>query len=451
MFHPARLILPLLLFCAPAGALGGDSEGELVQLEVPLDVARAPGVSGNSGVAVPLGTSPSVAVDPATGILMATIGRPGNPADTSGLGAVPYRHRMAVYEVTNTQYVEFLNAVAAADPHDLFNQSMTDSDRGGILRSGTSGSFSYSIKTHFEQKPANFVSWYDAARFCNWLHNGKPVGVPSSTESGVYDMTLPGAALTRGPGAKYFVPSHDEWYKAAYYDPFDPGADAGGTEDYWLYPTQADAVPTKAQANAVGDVTNPGPNVANLDRGANWNGENGNVTTVGGTLALNAWGTFDMAGNINEPTDESGPPIPPDNLPTRRIRGGDFANAEILASSPPGFAGALNMEAEGANVGFRIAAFHCPLPDEPANLLLDRDGADVILSWDDPVETVSWNVYRDTTPDRSLWGSPLESGVTDEDPGTSGIQFRDVGAVIDPEPLFYLVTASNPCGESPLD
>ena len=40
-------------------------------------------------------------------------------------------------------------------------------------------------------------------------------------------------AGTRNAGAKYFIPTENEWYKAAYYDPLNGGA--GG---YWTYPTQ---------------------------------------------------------------------------------------------------------------------------------------------------------------------------------------------------------------------
>ena len=228
-------------------------------------------------------------VDTVSGILMVTIDQQGNAADTNGLGSVAAAYRIGVFEVTNTQYVEMLNAVAVSDPNELYHALMDTSDRGGILRSGSPGSYSYSLKPNFARKPVNWINWYDSARYCNWLQNGTPTGAqgPMTTEDGAYDMTLTGDLIVRKPGAKYYIPTHDEWYKAAYYDPVDPGADAGGTPNYWLYPTMSDSAPSLASANAVGDVTNPGPNVANMNKGAAWNGENGNVTTVGGTMALN--------------------------------------------------------------------------------------------------------------------------------------------------------------------
>lgn len=284
----------------------------------------------------------------------------GNPADTNGLGAVAEPYRIGLFEVTNTEYVVFLNAVAADDPNGLFDLEIhTDSDRGGILRGGAPGSFVYSVKPDFDDKPAVGIDWFDAARFCNWLHNGTPTGAQDSatTEKGVYDLSLAPDAIERGPGALWFIPSHDEWYKAAYHDPLDPGADAGGTPDYWLYPTRSDTVPALAAADAAGDVTNPGPDVANSDQGADWNGENGNVTTVGACQAPSPVGAFDMGGNAYEWTDQVGNPIPgPPPLPTRTGRGGDFANTSLLLGSPGFLAVDLNMAAEAANLGLRVAS-----------------------------------------------------------------------------------------------
>jgi len=416
----------------------------------------------DAGAALPEPVQPSsprsVSADPLSGMLMAFIDEPGNTDDTSGLGGVSYSYRLAVHEVSNTLYVEFLNAVAVSDPNGLYADIMTSSDRGGILRTGSPGSYTYSIKPNFHDKPANGYSWYDAARFCNWLHNGKPSGDqgPTTTDDGAYDMSLPGGQIVRKLGAKYFIPTHDEWYKAAYHDPLDPGADAGGTPNYWLYPMRSDSAPTLALATPVGDVANPGSNVANMDKSADWNDENGNVTTIGGTSSISPWGLHDMAGNINEPTETLGAPIPPDPpdqpdaLPTRRLRGGDFSNPTILASSPAGFAGSLNMLAEAANIGFRIGARFCLVPPDLLNLTVVRDGGDVVLSWTDPGQTDSWNVYRDGASDPTLWGGPHAANVTDEEPGVDGVQFRDAGAVAEGT-WFYLVTGLNFCGESPLD
>ena len=263
---------------------------------------------------------------------------------------------------------------------------MTDSLRGGIIRNGSPGSFSYSLKPNFSNKPASGFSWLDGARFCNWLHNGKPVGPqdPTTTEDGAYDMSLPIDQVSRRPGARFFIPINSEWYKAAYYDPFDPGADGSGTPDYWFYPTRSDTFPTQAIGDLdVGDVINPGPNVANYQRGVDWNGTDcsipgavcGNVSTVGSAGATCAWGAFDMGGNIYEWLEEPGRPIAgPPILPTRMARGGDFANSGVLMGRNLDID--VNMQAEAANFGLRIAATFNPCRgDINCDNLLDADDA----------------------------------------------------------------------------
>lgn len=291
----------------------------------------------------------------ASGIPMALVGDPGNAADTNGNGSVANLFRMAKYEITNRQYADFLNSVGLDDPNALYSEDMTDSDRGGILRGGAPGSYVYWVKASFGDKPVNFITWLDAARFCNWLHNGKPSGPqgPMTTEAGTYTMSFPNDQIVREPGARWFIPTSDEWYKAAYYDPFDPGADGGGTTDYWEYPTKSDTLPVQATADAVGEVTNPGVNVANYGGGADWNGENGNVTTVGGTTSESPWGAFDMGGNLYEMTETPGTPAT-----DREHRGGDFSNAGVLMKS--GLVIELDMTVEAGNFGFRVAAPVCP-------------------------------------------------------------------------------------------
>lgn len=289
------------------------------------------------------------------------IGLPRNAPDTNGRGSVARPYRMSTFEVTNDQYVEFLNAVAVDDTNGLYETVMTTSLRGGIIRNGVAGNFSYSVKPKFGDKPANGFRWVSAARFCNWLHNGKPSGAQdgSTTESGAYDMSADPGMIVRNAGARWYLPSPDEWYKAAYYDPFDPNADQNGTPDYWAYPTRSDLTPTLAMTNTCGVVINPGPNVAVMEKGADWNGtcQNnnppcGNLATVGSASAVSPWGLFDMAGNVFEWTDAIGAPA--GNLPTRQARGGDFSNQAVLAQNT--FDLDFNQESGAANFGMRVVS-----------------------------------------------------------------------------------------------
>lgn len=140
----------------------------------------------------------------------------GNVADTTGYGSVSYVYKIGKYPITNTQYCNFLNLKAVTDPYGLYNTNMGSNARGGITRSGSSGSFSYSVKSNMGNKPVVFISWFDAARFCNWMHNDMGSG---NTETGSYILNgaLSGV-FYKNSGAKFWIPTGDEWYKAAYYN-----------------------------------------------------------------------------------------------------------------------------------------------------------------------------------------------------------------------------------------
>src|SRR5262245_53107553 len=165
------------------------------------------------------------------------IGNPGNAADRTGFGSVGYAYNIGTYEVTNAQYVEFLNAKAKSDPLELFNPSM-ESNLGGIGRSGSDGSYTYTAFLARRNNPVNFVSFYDALRFANWMNNGQGNG---DTETGAYTLlggtATPsnGGTVTRNAGAAIGLTSEDEWYKAAYYD--------ASTASYFRYPFNFDATP----------------------------------------------------------------------------------------------------------------------------------------------------------------------------------------------------------------
>ena len=148
----------------------------------------------------------SVASADAIDIATVPIGNMGNAADLrysqppfdfrpNGVGAISYHFQMGTTEVTNSQYVAFLNSVAALDRYGLYSSSMASDTRGGIVRSGASGNFSYAVKPAalggaytYSDKPVVFVSSGDAMRFANWLHNGQPTGSQNAatTESGAF-------------------------------------------------------------------------------------------------------------------------------------------------------------------------------------------------------------------------------------------------------------------------
>lgn len=185
------------------------------------------------------------------------VGNINNANDSTGYGSVSYIYTIGTYPVTNNEYVEFLNSVAKTDTYSLYNTNMGSDARGGITRSGTSGSYSYSVKTNMGNKPVVYVSWFDCARYCNWLHNSKRTGSQdnTTTENGVYTLNgiITGNAVARNNGARYHMSTENEWYKAAYYAPDKNGSGPG----YWKYATQSDSDPVPVTANSAGDGVIP--------------------------------------------------------------------------------------------------------------------------------------------------------------------------------------------------
>jgi sulfatase modifying factor 1 len=236
------------------------------------------------------------------------VGNPGNAGELSGsgaggsgpdriCGAVDYSYNIGTYEVTAGQYTAFLNAVAATDTYELYNPYMWSHEAGcKIERTGSSGSYTYSVAPDWAERPVNFVSWGDAARFSNWLHNGQPSGLQGlgTTEDGAYfldgAMTHPELlAITREADATWVIPSEDEWYKAAYHK------NDGASGNYFDYPTSSDAVPNN-------DLIDPDPgNNANFFHegwtigGPYWRTEVGEFEN-----SDSPYGTFDQGGNVWE-------------------------------------------------------------------------------------------------------------------------------------------------------
>lgn len=194
----------------------------------------------------------SSTIDAVNYVLVSNI---SNTNDSNNIGRVDYTYQIKKYAVTNAEYVEFLNAVSkSTNSLGLWVQEMADPlQRGGINRTGSSPNYIYTSKSNMENKPVNFVNWFSAARYINWLHNNKPVGSPSNstTETGVYNLSnfvVSGSSKpARNNNSSYWLPNENEWYKAAYYDP--TKNIVGG---YWAYATQSDSLPDSITADTTG-------------------------------------------------------------------------------------------------------------------------------------------------------------------------------------------------------
>jgi formylglycine-generating enzyme required for sulfatase activity len=311
------------------------------------------------------------------------VGNAGNANDSTGFGAVGYDYRIGTYEVTLNQYCGFLNAVGATDPYGLYNPQMgSDPHIMGIARSGASGSYTYSV-IRSGARPVTYVSWFDSARFVNWLHNGQPTGAQGAgtTETGAYTLNgaMSGVDFTRNANATYGLPSENEWYKAAYYQPAAQGGDA---DNYWLYPTRSNVNPNSRNGSA------SDPNSANYrydDHIAN--GYNGGfavnnstvlptgdvLTDVGAfSLAAGSYGTFDQGGNVWEWNDGYSGST---SSWSRGLRGSSWYDSQNLMSAPYDGNGPETLYSEGDNVGFRVVVV--PEPNVVGLLALGM----ALLAW----------------------------------------------------------------------
>jgi len=289
-----------------------------------------------------------------------TVGNAGNANDTGAglIGAVAYDYQIGKYDVTIGQYTAFLNAVAVTDTYSLYTSSMgTNLNIAGISQTGGSGSYTYSVLGS-ANRPITFVSWWDSARFSNWMANGQPTGAQSSTttENGAYNVNgaISGNAVAKNAtnpntsaAPTFYVPNQNEWYKAAYYSP----TLNSGSGGYYAYATQSNAAP--------GNVVGSGANQANYKNGVY------SVTQVGGPIDPNQnyltdvgafsgsgsfYGTFDQSGNVYQWNDLDGAAGS-----SRGLRGGNWkaGSASNLSSS---FSNSVDPSLENNVIGFRLAS-----------------------------------------------------------------------------------------------
>ena len=270
---------------------------------------------------------PAAAAQAAT-IQTVPVGNSGNADDSTGYGAVAYDYNIGKYEVTAGQYRDFLNAVdpTGGNSLGLYNSNMNISSSGcQITWNSAASTYDFSGGTvevpgstasDWEDRPVGDVSFWDAARFANWLQSG-------DTESGAYHDIGDPSLFGRNAGALWFIPTKDEWYKAAYYD--------GDTGNYFDYPTSSNSAP--GYVNNSGNLSGTG--AAFIEGGI----DPGNYATYdgdGGTNGIGSpyyrteagewensespYGTFDQGGNVwewNEAITGN----------ARGLRGGSFSSA----------------------------------------------------------------------------------------------------------------------------
>ena len=280
-----------------------------------------------------------------------TIGDPGNANDITGFGQVDYLYKIGIYQVTIAQYTEFLNAVAATDDNDLYNSCMTNvKNIAGVARDGSEGNYTYSA-IGSANRPIACVSWFSAARFANWMSNGQPQGAQNSTttENGAYNLQgITNYAVRKnlinpntGLAPTFFIPTENEWYKAAYYN---------GSGGYYLYATQSNNMP----GNSIGSSLNQANYFSNstgfsITQTTTFDPNQNYLVDVGSYIASNSYyGTFDQTGNLWEWNDFDGEPAR-----SRGLRGCAYFSTEPFIDSY--YRVGYDPAKFGTNSGFRLA------------------------------------------------------------------------------------------------
>ncbi len=254
------------------------------------------------------------------------IGDPGNAAydggpfgQLAGRGSVNYQYRMSQLEVSSAQWLEFINIFAPQSDNPLFFGLAAHSG----IRPGFGGG-TYELDPEIENAgmvPVGGITWWEAAMYVNWLHNDKPTEW-EAIMSGAYDASTFGRnpdgtltdQLTHSPDARFWIPTLDEWIKAAHYDPNRYGAGQGG---WWLYSHNSDDPPIPGPPGegetSAGQFENPIPL---------WHIPVGSYPGV-----QSPWGLLDLSGAASEWLEEVNDY---GNGPRERLFDGEWAGSRIF-------------------------------------------------------------------------------------------------------------------------
>jgi len=269
-------------------------------------------------------------VDPVSGIDFVRVGAVGNAPYTGGglyvnnHGRVDYEYSIGKFEVTTAQWVEFMNAAFDRPASDripfVFSPTQWSAQ---ATTPNTPGGQRWRVPAGREMLPVGGVDWRTCAIYANWLCHEK--GTDRAVfMNGAYDVStfgyLNGGSLftdqiTRSPGARYWIPSLDEWMKAAHYDPGKLNGD-GTRGGWWTYANGSD---TPFVYGPPGFLVNGQPTTANSGWSAfQYPGQSPFLVPLGAYATTSPWGLFDAAGGTGEWTEavfqESFEALPRDRL-----------------------------------------------------------------------------------------------------------------------------------------
>lgn len=247
----------------------------------------------------------------------------------------------------------------------------------------------YGVKEGKENFPAIWINWNSAARFVNWLSNGQGSG---DTESGVYNNISTNSSQpvpTREPGATVFLPSEDEFYKAAYYDPTSNGG-AGG---YWQFGVGTDTPPVSegpaggaTSANYAidaGDPDHPRGDLYWQSGGTEFDNTIEHATEVGAyNEAVSYYGLFDVDGLLYQWPEDGRQTVNGVAYEFPVFRGGSWSSNDEFIGAGYRNLYSFPYAASYANFGFRVAsAVPAPVLTADFDDDGDVDGADR-LTWE---------------------------------------------------------------------
>jgi formylglycine-generating enzyme required for sulfatase activity len=213
-------------------------------------------------------------------------------------------------------------------------------------------------------KPATGVSWNEAARFVNWLNTSTGgFAAYKFTTGGVNDnialwtssdtLDYDASNRYRSKRAKYVLPSYNEWYKSAYYNP--------SNSTYYDFTNGSNTAPT-----AVASGTTAGTAVYNRQSGP------ADVDQAGG---LSPYGVMGLGGNVFEWEESSFNLANTSGSFSRGVRGGSWdVNGSLNLSSSSRINFLLSGPSlEGSFLGFRVASLSPSSPPavpEPSMMVI---------------------------------------------------------------------------------
>lgn len=202
---------------------------------------------------------------------------PGNAADSTNLGSVSYGFGISKFEISERMI-------------DIYNLFPENAQAPVTYRSPGPG--------YGPNRAATNLTWNEAARFVNWLNTSQGyapayrfrradspgINAWLSDQTDDYDPLNP----YRSKRAVFALPTIDEWYKSAYYDPV-----LNSSGGYWQYAVKSNSAP-----NPVDSGTGAGDAVYGLAADAS----PAEITSAGG---LSAYGVMGMNGNVWEWVESS--------------------------------------------------------------------------------------------------------------------------------------------------